>query len=425
MRNNSPTSQRSNHLPLEIWLHIFLHACADGGYTGYSLTLVSKFFHHASQLVRFHSLAFTSLRRIEGFLAFAEHTTTIQAKKPKVHHLLLSFSRSPSHEASPEFGRSEDIYGANLPVADVWFRARQAREQEKASWDKRFVIVVSALLDLVGPHLETLALLQSDAFAIPPLRYRLPRLRELTLLMGITVILNEDLPESRFEGPPSDGAPSTLGTRSLGYELEHAARARRFPALERLHIICGRHRDWTLRDALHHLPRLAPNLAYLRISNATYTHGSHDCIAAFLRAALDVPRAEDDRDGAGASSDLDPFTQTGSLSGEHFDQQGVDLRGRAMPRLRRVVVHSIPPPPDAQCATSHKGYRALSDAMKELLAACELAPDMRLQWRESERVKHHVWEEVCRARWVDRIEGRSGFLRSLEPAGQPQDWPGL
>ena len=62
---------------------------------------------------------------------------------------------------------------------------------------------------------------------------------------------------------------------------------------QRLHVVCGRHRDWTLRDALAHLPRLAPSLACLRISNATYTHGSHGCVAAFLRRALDVQEGAD------------------------------------------------------------------------------------------------------------------------------------
>ena len=442
MRDRSPISQRSNRLPLEIWQHIFLLACTDGGRTGYALTLVSKFFHYGSQLVRFHSLAFTSLRQVEGFLAFAGRAPTTQAKKPKVHHLLLSFSGSSSREASPEFGRADDIYGANPPIADVWFRARQACEQEKATWDKRFAIVLSALFDLVGPHLETLALLQSDAFALPPLRYRLPHLRELTLLVGITVILNEDealpganpsgsappissaTPSSRshahpptsspfasapvpsasssppefgfgFEGAPSqsDGARATPATRSPGHvsevDGEHAAARARFPGLERLHIICGRHRDWTLRDALAHLPRLAPSLACLRISNATYTHGSHGCVAAFLRGALDVLQTEgqENTDLAVPSED------------------GVGRRRPTMRQLRRVAVHSIPPPVDVKCETSQKEYRALADAMGELLTTCELAPDMRFQWTESERMRHQVWEEVCRARWVERIEG--------------------
>ncbi|PIL36238.1 hypothetical protein GSI_01900 [Ganoderma sinense ZZ0214-1] len=441
MRNKSPASQRSNRLPLEIWQHIFLLACTDGGCTGYALTLVSKFFHDASQLIRFHSLAFSSLRQIEGFLAFAERATTAQAKKPKVHHLLLSFSRYPSHETSPDFGRADDIYGANAPVPDAWFRARQAREQEKAAWDKRFLVVLSALFDLVEPHLETLALLQSDAFALPPLRYRLPRLRELTLLVGITVILNEDedlpganfsgsaasasasnAPSSRdrsqahvhpftspsasarvpsasssppassfgFEGPPLGATPAT---RSLGHasgsevDGEHGARAR-FPALERLHIICGRHRDWTLRDALAHLPRLAPSLACLRISNATYTHGSHGCVAAFLRHALDV------QEGA----DL-------AVAGE----RDAGLQQPTMPQLRRVAVHSIPPPVDSKCGASQKEYRELVDAMEELLIACEPAPEVRFQWTESERARHQVWEEACLEQWVERIDGRLGI----------------
>lgn len=445
MCNKSPSSHRSNRLPLEIWQHIFFLACVDGGRTGYALTLVSQFFHDASQSVRFHSLAFSSLRRIEGFLAFVERTSAAQAKKPKVRHLLLSFS-------SPEFGRADDICGASPPVADVWFRARQAREQEKAAWNKRFVVVVSALLDLIAPHLETLALLQSDAFAIPPLRYRLPHLRELTLLMGISVMLNEDedvpganphwprgsapsassgapssrshahpsmspastsapiptsSPEFGFEGTLSYDAQSTPATRSLGHDIDslylkdHAVRAR-FPALERLHIICGRHRDWTLRDALRHLSHLAPNLVCLHISNATYTHGSHGCVAAFLRAALnlDVSPAGSHNDGVG-SSDLDPFPS--GPFGDHQDYQGVDMREHAMSRLCHVVVHSIPPPPDAQCATSHKGYHAFSGAMQELLLACELTSDKRMEWKESERAKHQVWEELCSVRWVERI----------------------
>ncbi|TBU33752.1 hypothetical protein BD309DRAFT_851542, partial [Dichomitus squalens] len=52
----SSTLQRKAHLPLEIWQHIFLHACTDGGHTGCSLALVSRFFHLASHPVRFNSL---------------------------------------------------------------------------------------------------------------------------------------------------------------------------------------------------------------------------------------------------------------------------------------------------------------------------------------------------------------------------------
>ncbi|TFK89115.1 hypothetical protein K466DRAFT_487482, partial [Polyporus arcularius HHB13444] len=45
-----------NDLPLEIWQHIFTHACTDGGYTGTSLALVNKFFYGASIPTRFRSL---------------------------------------------------------------------------------------------------------------------------------------------------------------------------------------------------------------------------------------------------------------------------------------------------------------------------------------------------------------------------------
>ncbi|TBU49452.1 hypothetical protein BD309DRAFT_986431 [Dichomitus squalens] len=306
------------------------------------------------------------------------------------------------------------------------------------------MVLLPDLLDLVGSYLETFTLLQSDALIIPPVHHRLPRLRDLTLLMGVTVMLNEELrnpsehgttsggsalsssdmlPYSPLHTQPSppplsynhrscpkkahDNAQSISATPSFGH-AEHA----RFPVLERLHIICGRHRDWTLRDALVHLPRLAPNLTNLRISNATYTHGSHECVASFLHDALGIPRRTEGQESTTPTQGPGRQSVAGAER-EPLDQSNLTLRSPAMPRLRRVAVHSIPPPARDRCEMSHKGYRALAGAMQELREACDLTSDTRLRWTESERARHQVWEEVCWKHWTDTIEGREGASRDI------------
>ena len=167
----------------------------------------------------------------------------------------------------------------------------------------------------------------------------------------------------------------------------------------------------TLRDALVHLPRLAPHLAKLRISNTTYTHGSNDCVASFLRDALGIPRRADEQESAASAQG--PGEQPVARERELSDRTDPRLRSPAMPSLRRVAVHSIPPPPGGRCEVSHKGYRALADAMEELREACDLTSDKRLHWTEGERARHQVWEGACRAHWSGTIEGRFGIWENL------------
>ncbi|TFK89114.1 hypothetical protein K466DRAFT_42375 [Polyporus arcularius HHB13444] len=317
---------------------------------------------------------------------------------------------------------------------------RQQREHEKAVWDRQFLQLVPSLLQLAAPHLETLALLQSDGFAIPTIQIILPRLRELTLLAGISATLSEGelQSESESESPPMEGgwmspetgyshfrvntpvsaptlastsptgtasarkfsfSPSTASaTSSLG-DRPHGAR---FPALKRLHVVCGRHRDWTLREPLAHLMLLAPALTHLRISNTTYTHGQDDSIPAFLRDALGIPHflaRPGDHDASGTRA---PMLAPSALLQYPFAHPA------GMPGLRRVVLHSVPPPAGGRSDNTHKDYRGLVGAVQAIADTCESSDDVRVRWIEGERMRCKDWEQLIRAQWMDRITGGCG-----------------
>ncbi|KAI0675124.1 hypothetical protein C8Q78DRAFT_965710 [Trametes maxima] len=386
-------------LPPEIWKEIFSYACVDGGYTGTSLSLACKFFHNISLPVRFHVVSLHSLRQVELFLAFAiRYQQEHHGVTPRVYHLLLSFSDSqpsslPSSPDATDMSSHNSL--ARSPDVDQWIIARRLREQDKAAWDQQFLTLVSGLLELATPHLRTLALLQSDGFTLPAIRRSLPRLRELTLLVGISVMFNGsegdslthhagDLPGASPPSSPLSRLPRKTETpTSKTPSIPHA----RFPALERLHIVCGRHRDFILRDTLVHLPRLAPALTHLRISNATYTH--EHCIPGFLHDALGIPP---------------PAAAVYPAPAPDAD---VDVRP-GLPALRRVIVHSVPPPSTGTCGNPQREYVVLVNAVNTLRAACDLTSDVRVRAMRGERAKHRVWERVVESHWLDRIGGGYG-----------------
>lgn len=447
------------NLPLEVWQQILTLSCTDGGYTGASLALVSRFFHAASHPVRFRSLRFTSLCQIEGFFTYLQnYPITPRRLVPKVNHLLLSFPCAPPDDSSPDLDDNISDRGSL-----VWYHERKLRDQEKAVWDKRFSKLVPRLLELVAPYLETLALVQSDAFIIPAIRNTLPKLRELTLLMGISVMLSEDdgivpaapasmsgadpghepalsshasfaLSLDRFQVAAAWGhstaimhtlAPPALpsiipATRPLGDSAHpvHARDSARFPALERLHLVCGRHRDWTLREPLSQLPKLAPALTHLRISNVIYTHGQDECIPAFLYDALEVGAVEGGgrrrRPRPSASLDLDEAYR--EESPENAYAYGVP-RLTTMPRLNRVVVHSLPPPCGGGCEhpSRYKDYTRLVNTVETIGVACARSTEStRVRLVEGERMKHTDWEQMVTAQWIARVEGGSGCWEDEE-----------
>ncbi|KAI0821631.1 hypothetical protein BC628DRAFT_1329076 [Trametes gibbosa] len=391
-------------LPLEIWREVFGYACTDGGYTGASLALACKLFYNASLPVRSHALSLFSLRQVELFLAHAKgYEDRYHGRRLRIYHLLLSFPASPP--SSPSDLSSDSSFGENSP-AEQWITARRLREQDKAAWDCRFLKLVPRLLELAAPHLRTLALLQSDGFVLPAMKPVLPRLRELTLLVGISVIVNGD---EVFDGggrssvsasPPSwsRSLPSPLSQTPISVTPSPPTTSSRFPVLERVHLICGRHRDFVLRDTLTHLPRLAPSLTHLRISNTTYTH--EHCIPAFLRAAVGLPGPDPHHTPTALYAAESPVRAP-------FEEGDGGVRA-LLPALRHVLVHSVPPPSAGTAGGPYKEYMALTGALNAISAACEGTLDVRVRITRSARAKQRCWEQVVETHWLDRIEGGHG-----------------
>lgn len=75
-----------DHFPVEIWQKIGCHACLDGGYTGCSLSEVSRGMRSAMRLVRHTSISITS---VNGCLIYEALTDKIGYNLP-IRHLLIS-----------------------------------------------------------------------------------------------------------------------------------------------------------------------------------------------------------------------------------------------------------------------------------------------------------------------------------------------
>lgn len=75
----------SHHLPAELWTKIAGLACTDGGLTGCSLSLVSRYMHSAAQPARYHSVLINGDRDAD---MFASRVDKLSPTSP-IRHLVL------------------------------------------------------------------------------------------------------------------------------------------------------------------------------------------------------------------------------------------------------------------------------------------------------------------------------------------------
>ncbi|TFK72738.1 hypothetical protein BDN72DRAFT_762880, partial [Pluteus cervinus] len=74
-------------LPIEVWDEISFYACLDNGYTGRSLSMVSKAIRAASAPYKLQSI---SLKRAKYIFPFAQLLKDTPAQLRRVRHLSLS-----------------------------------------------------------------------------------------------------------------------------------------------------------------------------------------------------------------------------------------------------------------------------------------------------------------------------------------------
>ena len=222
-------------LPVEVLEPIFMLACVDGGFTGCSLSRVSKFVRLVSRSSRFTSIALTSR---------------------KAEHLAQFLSYVGSQCAAVE--------GQPAPVIKrLYFVSAKRRKTLKGSNPDRerakYHADVSALFRLVAPTLYSLVLLHGhrkseEDLGIPDIKVATyPCLHELHIFGSEAEFLHVRRPSNQVE----PGAPAATGR-------EYASG---LPSLKRLHLVpAGQVR-------LDVWAACAPGITHLRLSHVNHQSG--------------------------------------------------------------------------------------------------------------------------------------------------------
>ncbi|KAI0658516.1 hypothetical protein C8Q70DRAFT_173775 [Cubamyces menziesii] len=155
-------------LAVEVLEQIFAYACTDGGQTGYSLSLVSKYCYVVVRPLLLHNVALLSLKQIESFNAYLEREQRLSPHS-RVYHLFVSTIRD-----GEQIARTRQLHRAQ----------QQGRSScPPQSWDnldKRLSVALPQLLRAVAPSLLTLSLVHSWELTPILLPRYLPCLREFT-----------------------------------------------------------------------------------------------------------------------------------------------------------------------------------------------------------------------------------------------------
>ncbi|KAI0650400.1 hypothetical protein C8Q79DRAFT_1006672 [Trametes meyenii] len=339
-------------IPTEIWRVIIPQACTDGGFTGRSLALTSKYFHSQSLAFRFHSVMLSSLGHLERFLKLLDN----QPKdcKSSIEHLYLSFHDEPIR-MPPAFWA---VYNRMSPEQKS--QASDSAREARAHWTTFFRTAWRALMTIVAPTLRTFVLIVRDDAGSPlildsPCDF--PRLEELTWMGSIT----------GFDG------------------VTHPTR---FPALTHVHCISPRGEPvpWATTSL---------SLTHVRISCVGQENsGLHHELA----AAIGVPDAWVFQH---SYNDLDEYSEGGAA-------QRKPLAPATHSQLRHIVVHGVAPMPGPGGFVPWYWNHVYNET-KRLAWYCEAHLDgVQVVVMEGARQKEHMWRDRLLANWLERMQGGRG-----------------
>ncbi|KDQ62122.1 hypothetical protein JAAARDRAFT_30028 [Jaapia argillacea MUCL 33604] len=261
--------------PPEICERIFSFACLDDGFTGRSLSLVSRYIHDTSVMVRYQSVV------VEGFDQICALAFLLEKKKPErrlVRHLFLSHSRTPRpRKTSPRDPQSR------LRLSSTKGAPAKSEESNddfplfcQSTYEQR-IEAATRLCALIGSTVETMTIIMPQSRDFLPIPVQFPALVELTVYSVYCTTL------------PCNQVPQSL------------------PSLQRLHLVGPYFRSPEISE----LALVAPSLTHLRFSG--------------LEREINVPRIVRRILGASATT---PTTDPPELQLRHPRIQKIFIRPR-------------------------------------------------------------------------------------------------
>ena len=220
-----------NSSPPEICHKIFADACLDGGSTGRSLSLVSKYIHETSKPTRFQSVALHGFVQITAFADILERTPS---HLRRVRHLFIS-TRDPTPTNTSSYACS--IRVEEMPPWRPWpgldeYGRNPYETKRLIKHETNISAAIERVLLHIAPTVQIVAMFVTYEWRSVLLPLPLPNLTELII-------------RGSYDMPPTD-APLIL-----------------FPSLRYLHIGERRHIS---AGYLRCISKAAPSLTHLRFT---------------------------------------------------------------------------------------------------------------------------------------------------------------
>jgi WD40 repeat protein len=249
-----------DHWPAEIWQRIFVLACIDGGRTGRSLSLVSKYIHDVSKPYKLQSIGVDNVDQAKSFIhllySIPIALRSVSHFTISDHRNRLSFDEYIAGERSkrPVLGRISTAVSRITPKVMRSNKAEETERRCRRYWganSERDVAILHALpiiLAIISPTLERLDINFNSSTVprnfLPSSQPSLPLLTSLTLgcsFDGFIGVILDDILSSNTISLPS------LKYLDLSRLMSHTVRIRSAP------------------EVYAHVSVLAPLLTHVRI----------------------------------------------------------------------------------------------------------------------------------------------------------------
>lgn len=218
--------------PPEICQTIFSFICTDGGYTGRTLSLVSKYIHSASLPIKLQTVSIKGTHQMKGFAAYLE---SLDPNHRRVRHLFITdlpSTRPTRQSLSFENSQWRLVVPSNKDKED-------ARSQ-----------AIRRIIELTAQSIVSLSICIAQCEHTPVLLpYHLPRLTELTTLLCIS---SPQIAVLSLESLKCHRRLRRWNIKGLRVESSYLSGiiARVAPALTHLRLSGVTRHDWSLEAAL-------------------------------------------------------------------------------------------------------------------------------------------------------------------------------